>query len=255
MLVAERQQKIIELLKEHKSVRVTELSNMFSVTEETIRRDLEKLEKEDKLSRIHGGALAKKEMERREIPHFEREITNIDEKKEIALLAAKQINEHDTVILDASSTALYMAKILENMPMTVLTNSINVSLELSVKQEITVISSGGTLLSKSLSFAGPLAETSLDNYHVNKAFISCHSFHADYGISDSNELQARVKKKMIERAEKSYIMVDHTKIGRKSFSYIDNVESIDYVITDKYVTKDMHRQIAHKSIPIIQNKI
>src|SRR5699024_11360708 len=130
MLVAERQQKIIELLKEHKSVRVTELSNMFSVTEETIRSDLEKLEKEDKLSRIHGGALAKKEIARREIPHFEREITNIDEKKEIALLAAKQINEHDTVILDASSTALYMAKILENMPMNVLTKYIKVSLEL-----------------------------------------------------------------------------------------------------------------------------
>src|SRR5699024_396547 len=131
---------------------------MFSVTEKTIRRDLEKWEKEDKLRRIHGGALANQERERREIPHFAREITNIDEKKEIARLAAKQINEHDTVILDASSTALYMAKILENMPMTVLTNSINVSLELSVKQEITVISSGGTLLSKSLSFAGPLAE-------------------------------------------------------------------------------------------------
>src|SRR5699024_11893197 len=137
----------------------------------------------------------------REIPHFEREITNIDEKKEIALLAAKQINEHDTVILDASSTALYMAKILENMHMTVLTNSINVSLELSVKQEITVISSGVTLLSISLSFAGPLAEMSLDNYHVNKAFISCHSFHADYVISDSNELQTRVKKNKIKLAD------------------------------------------------------
>src|SRR5699024_12620491 len=120
---AERQQKIIELLKEHKSVRVTELSNMFSVTEETIRRDLEKLEKEEKLSRIHGGALAKKGMKRREIPHFEREITNIDEKKEIDLLATKQINEQDTVNLDASSTALYMAKIIENMKMTVVTHA------------------------------------------------------------------------------------------------------------------------------------
>src|SRR5699024_11631315 len=109
--------------------------------------------------------------------------------------------------------------------------------------EITVISSGGTLLSKSLSFAGPLAETSLDNYHVNKAFISCHSFHADYGISDSNELQARVKKKMIERAEKSYIMVDHTKIWRKSFSYIVYVESIDYLCSYNSVYIDIHRNI------------
>lgn len=241
------------MLNEQKSVRVTELSKLFSVTEETIRRDMEKLEKENKLSRIHGGALAKNATEHREIPHFEREITNIDEKKEIALLAASYINEDDTVILDASSTALYMAKILENMPVTVLTNSINVALELSVKQNITVISTGGTLLSKSLSFTGPLAETSLSNYHVNKAFISCHSFHADYGISDSNELQARIKKKMIERAEKTYIMVDNTKIGRKSFSYIDNVKVIDYVITDEKVSEDEKRQIENKSMHLIQN--
>src|SRR5690625_6013645 len=97
------------------------------------------------------------------------------------------------------------------MPVTVVTNSIRVAMELSTKRQITVISIGGTLLSKSLSFVGPLAETSLSNYHVNKAFISCHSFHLSYGISDSNELQARIKKKMIECAKEVYIMVDHTR--------------------------------------------
>lgn len=254
MLVAERHQKIVELINEQKSMRVTELSQTFSVTEETIRRDLEKLESEGKLSRSHGGALTLGTPEEREVPYFEREITNIKQKKEIALLAAKQINEKDTVILDASSTALYMARVLEDMPITVVTNSIKVALELSKKQQINVISTGGTMLPKSLSFVGPLGEASLSNYNVNKAFISCQSFHVEHGISDSNESQARIKKKMIERAENVYIMVDYTKIGKKAFAYISDIDVIDYVITDSKVNEDHVEEITNSSLPLIKNK-
>lgn len=252
MLVAERHQHIVELVNERKSIRVSELSRIFSVTEETIRRDLEKLERESKLSRSHGGALRIANIEQNEIPYFEREIININEKKEIALLAAKQIEAGDKVILDASSTAWYMAKVLKDMPVTIVTNSIKVAMELSTKKQITVISIGGTLLSKSLSFVGPLAETSLSNYHVDKAFISCHSLHLDYGISDSNELQARVKQKMIECAKEIYIMVDHTKIGQQSFAYINSTNVIDKVITDSKINNSHSKQIEESSLHLIK---
>jgi len=252
MFVAERQRKIVEIVNDRKSIRVSELSGIFSVTEETIRRDLEKLEREDQLSRSHGGALRKEKVEQNEIPYFEREITNINEKKEIALLAAKQIKKGDKVILDASSTAWYMAKVLKDMPVTVVTNSIRVAMELSTKRQITVISIGGTLLSKSLSFVGPLAETSLSNYHVNKAFISCHSFHLSYGISDSNELQARIKKKMIECAKEVYIMVDHTKVGQQAFAYINSTSVIDNVITDSKISNTHLKQIKESSLHLIK---
>lgn len=252
MLVAERHQKIVELVNERKSIRVSELSRIFSVTEETIRRDLERLERESKLNRSHGGALKKESEEQNEIPYFEREIINTNEKKEIALLAAKQIKPGDKVILDASSTAWYMSKVLKDMPITVVTNSIKVAMELSTKQQITVISIGGTLLSKSLSFVGPLAESSLNNYHVNKAFISCQSFHLDYGISDSNELQARVKQNMIECAEEVYIMVDHTKIEQQSFAYINNTSVIDKVITDSKISHTHLKQIEESSLHLIK---
>lgn len=252
MLVAERHQKIVGMVNERKSIRVTELSEIFLVTEETIRRDLEKLEKENKLMRSHGGAISINQPDSLEVPYFEREVMNVKEKKEIAGEAANQVVEGDKVILDASSTAWYMAKMLPDIPMTVLTNSIRVAMELSTKKQITVISTGGTLLSKSLSFVGPLAEASLETYHVTKAFISCKGFHLEKGLSESNEQQARIKKKMIERADTIYMMIDNSKFGIQAFSHISSLDVIDHIITDSKVDNQIVQQLDDKSLHLIK---
>lgn len=252
MLVAERQQNIVDIVNKHKSVRVSELSKNFSVTEETIRRDLEKLEKEKKLLRSHGGAISVNSTDSREIPYFEREIRNVSEKRQIGLEAVKQVEEGDKLILDASSTAWYMAKALPNIPLTILTNSIKVTMELSSKNQITVISTGGTLLSKSLSFVGPLAEAALDNYHVKKAFISCKGLHLGKGISESNEQQARMKKKMIDSADIVYLMIDYSKFGIQTFSHINSVEVIDHIIMDSKGDNNIIHQLEDKSIQLIK---
>lgn len=252
MLVAERQQKIAELVNKRKSVRVAELSQIFAVTDETIRRDLEKLEKEKKLSRSHGGAISVNPADSLEVPYFEREIMNVVEKKEIALEAVKQIMEGDKVILDASTTAWYMAKSMPDIPLTVLTNSIKVAMVLSSKKQITVISTGGTMLPKSLSFVGPLGETSMEAYHVNKAFISCKGLHVERGISESNEQQARMKKKMIENADKVYIMIDNSKFGIQAFSHIGGLQLINHIITDSNVDPGIIRKLEEKSLHLIK---
>ena len=157
MLVAERHEKITEIVNTKGSIRVSELSQLFKVTEETIRRDLEKLEKEEKLQRSHGGAVSIKKEEQMERPYFEREIRNVPEKTAVAEEAVKNVVENDTIILDASTTAWYMAKRLPDIPLTVITNSMKVAMELSSREKVTVISCGGTMLAKSLSFVGPLA--------------------------------------------------------------------------------------------------
>ncbi|WP_077624580.1 DeoR/GlpR family DNA-binding transcription regulator [Sediminibacillus massiliensis] len=252
MLVAERQQKIVELVNERKSIRVSELSRIFSVTEETIRRDLEKLEAEQKLSRSHGGAVSLTPDESNELSFSEREITNVKEKKEIALEAVKHVIEGDKIMLDASTTAWYMAKALPDIPITVLTNSIKVAMELSSRKEVTVISTGGTLLSKSLSYVGPLAESSLETYHVNKAFISCKGLHLEKGISESDEQQARIKKKMMDNADSVFIMIDHSKFGVRAFSWLDGLEAIDHIITDGKVDPAIVQQLADRSLKTIK---
>lgn len=250
MLVAERQRKIVDIVNEQLSVRVAELSKLFSVTEETIRRDLEKLERENLLARTHGGAVCTLK-EEAEPPYLEREITNAEEKKAIAAEAVRLINPGDQIVIDASSTAWYMAKELPDIPLIVLTNSIKVEIELSKKEHIKVISTGGNLLSPSLSHVGPLAERSLALYHVNKAFLSCRGVHLERGLSDSIEAQALVKKKMIEIADETFLMVDSSKFGVRAFSQITSLSQIGTIITDSKIDEKTHQPLEEKVSKII----
>ncbi|MGW9125804.1 DeoR/GlpR family DNA-binding transcription regulator [Paenibacillus chitinolyticus] len=249
MLVAERWQKILALVNERGSIRVTELSELCGVTEETIRRDLDKLESEGRLMRSHGGAVRVGESQP-EIPFKERETVHADLKRSIAREAVKHIRENDRIILDASTTAWYMAQILPDEPLTVLTNSIQVAVELSSKEKIQVVSTGGRLLPQSLSYAGPLAERSLDTYHVDKAFLSCKGVHTARGISESSELQALVKAKMVAISDEVFLLADHSKFGQQSFAHVASWERIGYVITDSSTSADSLEALREKGVKV-----
>ena len=231
MLAAERYEMIVRLVNERGSMRVSELSELCGVTEETIRRDLDKLEEAGRLRRSHGGAVSVQE-QHTEIPYTERELTRPKEKKMIALEAVKRIRPRDRILLDASSTAWYLASVLPDMPLTVLTNSIKVSLELAAKPQIEVVCTGGLLLSRSLSYVGPLAEQALDQYYVNRAFISCKGIHLERGISESNELQARLKQKMIGIANEVVLLADSSKLDVQDFAQVAGLERVHTLITD-----------------------
>lgn len=163
-------------------------------------------------------------------------------------MAVGLIEPGDKIVLDASTTAWYVAKELSDMPLTVLTNSIKVAIELSKKEQIKVISTGGTLLSQSLSFVGPLAERSLGLYHVNKVFLSCKGIHIEKGLSDSNESQALVKKQMMEITDETILMVDSSKFGTRAFSQIEPLAKINRIITDSNIGEDTRKQLEEKQI-------
>lgn len=253
MLVAERLQKIVELVNERKSIRVSELSEICSVTEETIRRDLDKLEAEGKLLRSHGGAVSIKETHS-ETPYPVREITNADEKRRIAQEAIKHIEPRERILLDASTTAWWIAKLLPDMPLTVLTNSMKVALELAGKKEIQVISTGGLMTQGSLSYVGPLAERSLGHYHVEKFFFSCQGIHPAGGISESNELQALVKQKMLSISDEAYLLADYSKFGVRAFAHVADFKSVGYLITDQRTDKTILSALQDQGIEVIQLK-
>ncbi|MFJ7975771.1 DeoR/GlpR family DNA-binding transcription regulator [Peribacillus sp. NPDC096379] len=249
MLVAERHRKIVEVVNEKLSVRVTELSKTFKVTEETIRRDLEKLEKENLLRRSHGGAVSIQD-EQSEVSYTERETTNSLEKKSIAIEAVKLIQPGEQIVLDASTTAWYMAKAMPDVPLTVITNSIKVAVELSKKEQVKVISTGGILLPKSLSYVGPLAERSLNMYHVNKAFISCKGVHIEGGLSDSNEWQALLKRQMMLISDQTILMADSTKFGVRTFAHITEIGQVGCVLTDSNIDEAYSRALEEKGVKI-----
>ncbi|MCW3791982.1 DeoR/GlpR family DNA-binding transcription regulator [Paenibacillus sp. LS1] len=254
MLVAERYEKIVEWVDTRGSMRVTELSERCGVTEETIRRDLDKLEQAGRLRRSHGGAVSVKYKEelQSEIPYPERAVAHVEEKRRIAIEAVKMVESGDRIALDASTTAWYMAAGLPNIPLTVLTNSIKVAAELSNKEQIRVIATGGQLASKSLSFVGPLAERSLDAYHVDKVFLSCKGVHLTKGISESNELQALVKQKMIHIADEVILLADSSKFNIQAFTRVAEMSSVGKVITDQGVDEEQVSALIEQNITCIR---
>lgn len=249
MLVAERHQKLLSILDKESSVRVSELAALFNVTEETIRRDLEKLEKERKLVRSHGGAVKLESVRKApDVPLEEREIQNVDEKKNIARKALSFINKNDNIVLDASSTGLYLARIIPNMKLTIITNSVKIVTELSDKDKITIISTGGILSKRSYSFIGNVTENTLSMYHVDKAFISSKGADPLFGLSESNDDQARIKRKMCEIADRIYIMMDYTKLGRKSFSHIMKMNENHTIISNKEADSQVIEALGRQGI-------
>lgn len=250
MLVAERYEKIVRLVNERGSVRVTELAALFGVTEETIRRDLAALEQAGRLKRSHGGAVSVRDVQG-ELPYFVREVTHAAEKERIAREAVKRIEPCDRILLDASTSAWYMARHLPDIPLTVLTNSIKVATELAAKEKIDVIVSGGRLSPRSLSFVGPQAETSFQDYHVDKLFFSCKGVHPERGLSESNDLQARLKRQFIGMAERVVLLADSSKFGVQAFARIAGLERVDAVISDDGLDGKTKEQLEERGIEVV----
>lgn len=254
MFAEERQQKILELLEENRAVKVNSLSKLFQVTEETIRRDLEKLESENQLKRTHGGAIFIEMQNDDDIPFKERKVLMMKEKRSIAKTAVKLVKEQDVIFLDAGSTALYVAKALPNIAIRVLTNSLLVAYELNKKSNIQIILTGGNLTPHSLSLVGPATIRSVQNYSVNKMFFSCKGFDPTWGISDSNEQQAAVKKAVMEMAEEIILLVDHSKINKRSFVYIESMQRLNKIIVNEQPEMEALSSEAVGDITVIYSK-
>jgi len=232
MLGEKRRNEIIEIVNEKGSIKVSELSEEFNVTDETIRTDLKKLSNMNFLKRIHGGAVTLKKFQ--EISYNNRMKENIIEKRKIAQKAIKYIDNGDIIYLDISTTVMYLAKeILRSKDnVTIITNSARMCMELAQKGNITLISTGGILRNNSYSYVGPVAINSIKNYYADKFFASCKGVSLEYNITDSNSLECELKKMMLERSEKSYLLTDYTKFSDRGLCKFANLNEVDFIISD-----------------------
>lgn len=231
MLPLERRQDILRIIGIEKVVRVNELATRYGVAEETIRRDLERLDKDNLVKKTYGGAVLI-EADSEEPTYKERERVNIEGKRDIAHCAMGFIKEGDTLMVDSSTTAIEVMKQLKNKNVTVITNSVNVALELSEYEEMRIISTGGILDPKSMSYQGPAAKKSLENYYADKAIISCKSLDKERGIMESKELEAEIKQVMMLNAKEVILVVDKTKFDRSSMIKIGDFSEINILITN-----------------------
>jgi DeoR/GlpR family transcriptional regulator of sugar metabolism len=250
MLAAERRKKIIELAHQEKKVLVSTLSRMFGVTEETIRRDLEKLEQEGIVSRTYGGAMLNRHTNE-DLPFTTRNVLNTEIKRSIAIKALDLINDGDTLMVDPSSTSFEFMKMLSNKKnLTVITNSINILHDFS-SSEINIISTGGNLRPRSLSLVGPVAQATLERYNVDKAIISCKGIDLEKGITESNEPECELKRHMLRQCEKFILLADHTKFDKVAFTVLSELNRIDYLITDQLPSKKWSRRLHDLGIETI----
>lgn len=232
MLVVERREKIRTELKEKKKVIVSELAGKYNVTEETIRRDLDKLVREGIALKSYGGAVLK-EREQLEVPFTIRKKENRTEKQLIADQLETVIRNGMSLMMDSSSSCGFAARRLqEKRELTIITNSIEIVMEGMKHKNWHLISTGGEIREGSYAMAGELVNAMLRNYFVDCAVISCQALDMDCGIMDADEGHAQNKQTMLERAGWRILLADHTKFGQKSFRKVADFRDIDLIITD-----------------------
>lgn len=254
MFAEERRSLLLQMLNEKRSISVVDAATQFEVTEETIRRDLKLMESGGLLLRTHGGAILPDDS--RIEPSLEvRQGINSDGKDRIGKRAAELVKEGDTIILDASTSALSVAKAIRGMKnITVITNAVKVILELSGNPDIVLISTGGILRRKSMSYVGRAAENTLSSFQADRTFMSCKGFTPQRGFTDSSEQESDIRKQMIHRSQQVVYLCDHTKMERVGFVSTATLADVDMLITDKPLQSSWEKEIEASGMKLVVAK-
>lgn len=235
----ERRNKIVDMVNTQGSVLVLDLSNLFGISEVTIRADLRLLEEKGLLTRFHGGAARPgsnlTETDNQEVMLEDRYQLASDPKKRIAKAAALLIKEGMTVILDSGSTTLLIAEELVNMNnITVITNSLPAAFTLSENKDITLVVCGGTVRHKTHSMHGTIAERALQGICADLMFVGADGIDAKNGITTFNEGYS-ISSVMAAAAHKVIAVLDATKFNRRGFNQVLPMEKIHCVMTDNEI--------------------
>lgn len=233
----ERQQEMKQALHYEGELKITDLSSRFSVTEMTIRRDLEKLEKSGYAHRTFGGAIPAN----RDLAFQERATVYLEEKRKIGRIAAELIRDGNAVFIDGGTTTMEVARALkEGREITVVTNAVNIASELAGKR-ISTIMIGGSLQEETLSVVGPIAEKNLADMAFDQIFLGATGMTVDHGFSNSNVFEADIKRLSIERADEVNIVLDHSKFGKKVLSSFASLDHVHRVITNQLPDESYQR--------------
>ena len=251
MLALERRSQILARLQSEGTVVVADLSRLFRVTEETIRRDLDKLAQDGYARKTYGGAV-RAENAQLDLPYRVRSQTHVESKRAIAKLFAQRVDDGSSVALDASSSALFAAReLLGKKRLSLITNSIEILQEIAGKTDWNILSTGGTLKGNGLAFVGRQAERMIEGFRVQWAALSCGGLDASMGFMDSNELDAEVKRAFIRQAAHTVFLVDSSKFDRQSFVRIAPLDAAMVVATDTPPSGEWPQRLADAGVDIV----
>ena len=235
MLAIERRNEILEKLQADRRVVVSELSQIYDVSEETIRRDLDKLAVDGFAIKSYGGAVIN-DNTNTELPFNIRKKQQIAEKQKIAHLISDMIQDGESVMLDGSSTAIHVAKALKDKDkknLKIITNSVEIIIDLIDTPGWEIIATGGIAIAGSYALVGPLTDKMLRSYRVNTAVISCRGMEFGIGFTESDELHANNKKTMLESANEKIMAIDSSKFDKSAFTIIGRISDVTKIVTDE----------------------
>ena len=250
LLNEERRREILRTLNRDGRVLVKDLARQFRISQITIRKDLEFLDARGVIQRTHGGALPVQTGALLDPTLREKEKLHRRQKMQIALAAARLVEEGQSVLLDSGTTTTAIARALKDMSrLTVITNAINIAAELA-GTHIDVILTGGMLRKNSFSLVGPLAERTLRQLSADILFLGVDGFDTKSGLFTPNLLESEVNRAMVEISRRTVAVCDSSKFGRRSLCNIMPVSAVHEVITDKQIPKADYRALREAGVKV-----
>ena len=237
--LTDRHQYILSKLKVEGKVNVLELCDELNVSSVTIRKDLKLLEDKNLLFRTHGGGtLTNPYTVDRHVN--EKEKIRSAEKTDIGAFAASLVEPNDCIIIASGTTVLSLARSIKPRgSLTVITAALNVATELNLHPEIEVLLLGGILRKSSSSATGMYAEKILDDFSCSKLFLGVDGIDMEFGLTTTNVMEAQLNRKMIDVAQKTIVLADSSKFGKRGFGRICGLEDVEQIITDKGISDHM----------------
>ncbi|ECF5410064.1 L-fucose operon activator [Salmonella enterica] len=230
---AARQQAIVDLLINHKSLTTEALATRLNVSKETIRRDLSELQTQGKVLRNHGRAkYIHRENQDSGDPFHIRLKSHYAHKADIAREALAWIEEGMTIALDASSTCWYLARQLPDIPIQVFTNSHPICQELGKRERIALISYGGQLERKYGCYVNPSLISQLKSLDIDLFIFSCEGIDSGGDLWDSNAINADFKSILLRRASQSLLLIDKSKFNRSGEARIGHLDDVTHIVSD-----------------------
>jgi len=252
LLPAERQQRILEILREELSVRGSRLGELLGVSEMTIRRDLDALERQGVVERTHGGAVFRQERVVGKFHYNSAVQENLREKQRIARRAAAMIEPNDIIFLGEGTTCAQMIRYVDSgMPFTIFTNNLGVISEIEDKTGDLILL-GGAYNHTTRALAGSLTMEMISQVNVTKLFLGVDGFSLNAGLTTPNLEIATVERSMIRHTRgKVIVMADHSKFGLVAEIVITPIKNIDVLITDRKIPDDFEQDLRSMDVEVV----
>lgn len=237
----QRRENIVAMIHELGKVKVSDLSEKYKISEVSVRKDLEALEAQGHLKRVHGGAVALNKLYVN-MDLSERYLTNSQAKRQLAEAVASFVNDNDTIFMNAGTTLTYVLRAIKGKQnISLVTNSIQNATEAALFSSFKVILLGGEVDSKYQFTYGTDAEAQLANYHAMKTILSVDGISAESGLTLYYSNEASIARKMIEYSSKTIVVADSGKIGKEVFARITDAKRTDVLITN---ASDKEKELA-----------